>query len=226
MDVKVLIGVPMGEMGRYNQFHRHLHSVIRPPDTQVCLSIGRSAAENRNLIIDQALAGEFTHILFLDDDMVPEPNIIYKLLQWQVSIVTGLYFTRSFPHQPVIFSRFDDENNIDWYKLEDHNAGLVHVEACGLGACLIETRVFRTVERPWIRFGEIGKLDSWCHDIGFFRRARKVGHLIWCDLNCEVGHIGETVIRPRRINGKWHYGYSTDGILEVTILQPEIQAVQ
>jgi GT2 family glycosyltransferase len=225
MDVRVLIGVPMGEHGRYNQFHKHLRSIIVPPNAQTCIVVGRSAAENRNIIIKDAIEQDFTHVLFIDDDMVPEPGILYKLIQHERSIVSGLYFTRSYPHQPVAFSKFDDFNNIEWYTLENDKTGLVQVDAVGLGACLIHTRVFKDMDYPWIRYGEIGKPDSWCHDIGFFRRAKKRGFPTWLDLDCHVGHIGETVVRPRQADGKWYYAYSTDGINEIFIPQPEIKVM-
>jgi hypothetical protein len=202
--MKVLIGVPMGEQGRHNQFHQFLNNIRRPDNTETCMMVGRSAAENRNLIIEQALEKGCTHVLFLDDDMAPNHDILFRLLGHGVPIVTGVYYTRKFPHQPVLFSKFDDDNVIDWYKLEEGRTGLVEVAACGLGACLIETHVFREMLNPWIRYGEIGKPDSWCHDIGFFRRARREGYVVWCDLDCCVGHIGEVVIRPHQnVFGSW-----------------------
>lgn len=220
MNAKVLIGVPMGELGRYNQFHNFLNQIQRPENTITLMVPGRSAAQNRNIIIEEALEKGFTHVLFLDDDMAPEPNILYMLLRHRIPIVTGLYFTRKFPHQPVLFSTVNDENEIIWHELEDGRRGLIEVEGCGLGACLIETEVFRNMANPWIRFGEISRPDSWCHDVGFFRRARKAGYLVWCDLDCNVGHIGEVVIKPKYMNGKWYTNYNTNGNAGINVARP------
>ena len=67
----------------------------------------RSPAHGRNLIVEAAKEFNCTHILFVDDDMAYKPESLEQLLSHDLDIVTGLYLSRAFPHQPLIFDLID-----------------------------------------------------------------------------------------------------------------------
>jgi hypothetical protein len=209
MQNKVMIAVPTQEYARRADFYDYLNMIEKDiPNTDVGMTMahGQSPARNRNQMIDMSLANAFTHILFIDDDCVPRPDILKKLLAHNVDIVTGLYLMRSHPHFPILFDESYTSGECRYAFLYPGKQGLIEVKNTGLGACLIKTDVFRKMadDKPWIRLGQCEK-DHWCDDIDFFNRARDLyGYKIYCDLECPVGHMLSATIFPlRKPDGTW-----------------------
>lgn len=207
---KILVGVPTAEFARQAIFYDYFNLLKKPVGTICTFAHGQSPARNRNLIIQQALANDCTHILFIDDDVAFKDDLLERLLAHGKDIVTGLYLMRSFPHQPIIFDKAEADGRCLHHYPEAGEKGLIEIVACGLGACLINTNVFRVMEQPWIRLGELEK-DHWCDDIGFFRRVREHGFKLHCDLDCLVGHMATTTIWPTFDKDMWHVSYDTKG---------------
>lgn len=219
---KIFIAVPTADMARQAHFYDYFNMIDKPQGTIISFAHGQSPARNRNVMIQQALDNDCTHILFIDDDTAPPPDILHRLLFRNQDIVSGLYLMRSFPHQPIVFANTEADGRCSHYFLEDYQNGMIEVKACGLGAVLIHTRVFKALEQPWIRLGELEK-DHWCDDIGFFRRVREAGFKIFCDLNVKVGHMQQVILWPVYKDGKWYTGYDTRGTSQVSI--PACQGV-
>jgi hypothetical protein len=79
---KVLIAVPTLEYARRADFYDYINMIDKNiPNCEVgqTFAHGQSPARNRNTMIEIALKNNFTHMLFLDDDVVPRPDIIKKL---------------------------------------------------------------------------------------------------------------------------------------------------
>lgn len=218
MDTKILVGVPTAEYARRADFYDYFNMLEKPAGTLVTLAHGQSPARNRNLIIQQAITNNCTHIMFLDDDVAFRPDLMMKLLAHDVDIVTGLYLMRHYPHQPIIFEEAHEDGRCRHRFLTPGTAGLIPIVACGLGACLIKTKVFHELEQPWIRLGELEK-DHWCDDIGFFRRVREKGFDIWCDTHQLVGHFASVTVWPNRVKGVWYSTYDSNGKGQATIPQ-------
>lgn len=206
---KVMIGVPTLEYARRADFYDYINMIDKDiPNTVVgqTFAHGQSPARNRNTIIEIALKNDFTHILFLDDDCVPRPDILKKLLAHDKDIVTGLYLMRSHPHMPILFDESYTNGACRFTVLRPGMKGLVRVKNTGLGAALIKTEVFKRMadDKPWVRLGQCEK-DHWCDDIDFFNRARDLYKFeIWCDLECPVGHMLSATIFPmRKEDGTW-----------------------
>lgn len=208
--IKVLIGVPTVEMARRAIFYDYFNILQKPDNTMMTFAHGQSPARNRNLIIEQALAAQATHVFFLDDDMAFEPDTLRKLLAHDVDIVTGFYLMRNHPHRPVIFDQRKFDNSCRPYFPSDSQTGLIEVVNSGFGAVLIKTDVFLKMQKPWVTLGDYTK-DDWCDDISFFNRARDAGFKMYCDLDCPVGHMASVTVRPVRHEGVWHVSYDTDG---------------
>lgn len=213
---KVLIAVPTMEMARQALFYDYFNCLVKPIGTIMTFAHGQSPAKNRNLMIQQALDNECSHVLFIDDDTAFEPDMLERLISHDKPIVTGLYFMRNFPHNPIIFDEAYEDGRCRTHFLSAGETGLIPIVAAGLGCCLINTEVFLAMEQPWIRLGELEK-DNWSDDIGFFRRVREIGFQSYCDLDCQVGHMATVTIWPRLVDGKWHTSYDTHGTANVTI---------
>src|SRR5258706_7350361 len=225
VDAKVLVGIPTEEYSRRADFYDYLNLLIKPPGSFQLLAHDRSPAHNRNIIVEQALIHDCTHVLFIDDDQAPKPNALMQLLEHDKDIVSGLYLRREYPHQPLIFDVADDEGACLYVYLDGEEKRLKPIVAAGLGFCLIKTSVFQELEKPWFRLGELAP-DQWCDDIGFFKRVREANIESYCDMECRVGHIGTMIIWPNKVDGKWYTGYDTngkDGMLNTPQINPEVK---
>lgn len=149
-------------------------------------------ANARTMLAEQAIKEGFSHILYIDDDMTPPPNLIQRLLSHKKDIVGALAFLRLPPFSPVFF-RLEQHPEILNYEAmldyRDHvnSKGLVKVDGVGFGACLIRTKVFPKIMKPWFWYG-----DQYGEDLFFCNKAMEAGFDIWGDANCEVGHLSIT----------------------------------
>jgi GT2 family glycosyltransferase len=172
-------------------------------------SHGQSPAQNRNAIAKAALEHDCTHILFIDDDQAFEKDALTKLLvHSDKDVVSALYLMRNFPHYALAFDELRPNGYCKHMFLTPDKQGLVEVVNCGFGFVLIKTDVFRALEQPWVRLGELDK-DGWCDDIGFFNRVQEAGFKIYCDLSICIGHTINLVMWPRFIGGSWQTVYVT-----------------
>lgn len=231
MDQRILVGIPTAEYARRADFYDHLNLMERPNGTAFTFCHGQSPAMSRNIIIGQALEIGCSHVLFIDDDIIVPRDIISRLLAHDKDIVSGLYTFRNYPHRPIMFHSVDDTGRCGLSYLSPDQNGLIRITAAGLGACLIKTEVFKTLDTDenkqngksqWIRLGELDR-DNWCDDIGFFNRARKAGFEAYCDLTLSCGHIASMIVTPKFIDGRWMTEYNTAG--EGNAMVPQVYPV-
>lgn len=204
--MRVLVSLVTGEHIRRADFLPSFIGLMRPEGSITSTVSGQSPASGRNVIIKQALDNDCTHVFFMDDDMIFPPDTLLKLIEHNKDIVSALYLSRAFPHRPVFFDKAYENGYNKYFSLTDGVKGLIKGVNCGLGAVLISTEVFKKLEPPYIRLGEIEK-DGWCDDIGFFNRCREVGYDVYCDLDAPVGHLGSVTIWPEMHNDKWMTSY-------------------
>lgn len=70
--------------------------------------VGGQIAEGRNAIVAMARQlntphQEVTHIFWLDDDVVPMPSVLLRLLSHQADVAAGVYFSKTDVGEPLIF---------------------------------------------------------------------------------------------------------------------------
>jgi hypothetical protein len=220
---KIMIGIPTAGYIRHAGFMDYFNQLEKPEGCMVSFSHGASPARARNQMIEAALEHDCTHVFFLDDDMAPAPDLIYRLLAHKEDIVTGLYLMRNYPHLPVAFDAvFPDGKNKHMF-LTNEVQGLVEVTNCGLGAVLIKTGVFKIMQKPWVTLGELER-DGWCDDISFFNRARQTGFKIFCDTDARVGHLTQSIVFPHFHDNKWVTAFNTGALeaIQVPQLIPEV----
>lgn len=218
VDQKILIAYVTQEYARRADFYDYLHMMKKPKDWLLLACHNRSPAKGRNLIVEAAMEQKCSHVLFVDDDMAPKENALMQLLEHDVDIVSGLYLTRAYPHQPLAFDVADDSGACLYMYLTNDQPRLTEVVAVGFGFCLIKTEVFRRLEKPWVRLGELNS-EEWCDDIGFFNRVRKAGIKVHLDLECRIGHIGTIIIWPNKEKHEWMTGYDTGGKGQINVPQ-------
>ena len=124
------------------------------------------------------LAGEWTHLFFLDADVVPPTDTIPRLLAHGAPVACGIYFVRD--HVPPLVA-------VDGVLAEMANAGRLQSDlvwtapAAAMGCMLIERSILeRTPFRDRAAFilqPEPGEDYCWCYDAG---RAVRVDARIRC----------------------------------------------
>ncbi len=227
MSVKILVALITGENIRQASFLPSFLSLQRPDNSLTSTVHGQSPAASRNTVIRQALDNNCTHVFFMDDDMVFPPDTLIKLLSHDKHIVTALYLMRAFPHRPVFFDQAYDNGKCKFTPLVKGLSGLIKGVNAGFGAVLIKIEVFKAMEEPWVRLGEIDK-DNWCDDVGFFNRARAAGFdEVWCDLDAPVGHMTTLTIWPENLDGEWLTNYKhIAGNVRITQNIPTLEQIK
>ena len=144
---------------------------------------------NREQIINRAIKSEATHVLFLDHDMIFEPQIIDVLFSRRHPIVATNYLTKEAEPKFVAVSLTGER-----IPTLENSTGLAPIAYSGFGVSLFETRVFKDTPKPWFLPDYIAASDTYTtEDNPCFRRLREAGHEAWMDQDASkliTGHVG------------------------------------
>ncbi len=144
----------------------------------------------RKAMVESAIRDKADYILFLDDDMVFQPNAITRLVaaaeKYELDCVSGLYCRRGKPFETFIMIRKGDTDRHFFYMPKpDQRNTLMECDATGLGCCLFKTSVFERVPTPWFELP-----DNMTEDTYFFKKMNKSGIRCHVDTGITCGHIG------------------------------------
>lgn len=151
----------------------------------------------RNNLVQQAIDNDFDRILWLDSDILFEPDLMPRLaehLDNGIEYVSGLYFKRQYPTEPVCFktiTQMQEGRKIVTKALiyEDYPKDqLFEIDATGFGAVMMTVDLAKRVKdkyglpfSPHLGLGE---------DMSFCWRAKQVGAKLYCDSSIKLKHIG------------------------------------
>lgn len=157
----------------------------------------------RDNLAKHAVNNGFSHVLWLDDDMVFEDSILEDLtISGKTDqIICGRFVSRHNPYLPTIFKRI--EPTVDRFD-EAHIPGdTFRICACGFACVLTPVKALGDVLN-----NNHGKCflptDKASEDLAFCQRAAGLGYEIWCEPTARVGHVGAVTIWPedgKRIRG-------------------------
>lgn len=191
--IKILIGMPCMD-SIPTQTVGALMGLIKPPETEVQFLANSLVYDARNRICQRAVSGGFTHLLFIDSDMIFPDDAIDRLLSLETDIATGVYYGRKGKHEPQVYKKvkprglFGTSGTAE--RITDPK-GVFDIEACGMGLCLIKTACIKAVIDRYIApFEPIKGLGE---DFSFCYRAHKLGFKAKADARFEVGHIGQKI---------------------------------
>ena len=145
----------------------------------------------RNVLAKKACEGGFDRILWIDSDMTFEPDLMERLgadidAGWDV--VSGLYFKRTFPVEPVIYKEIDTEKPEAKTYWDYPKDSLFEIAGCGFGGVLMKTEVLNDLsEPPFLPFLHLSE------DLSFCVRMGEKGRKIACDSTVKLGHMGTIV---------------------------------
>ena len=182
--MKVLIEIPHTGNFPYQFVHAFPLMMIRAMQKGISIEYelrGHSLVyDAREGAAKHFLSSDNDFLLFLDSDMMPPPDMLSKLIEYDKPIVSALAFRRVPNYEPCIFKKVDNEATL----YLDYPKGLIEVEGVGMACTLIKREVFEKVKEPWFRPGDLGE------DLSFCKRVKEAGFPIYCDTNLICGHIG------------------------------------
>lgn len=164
-----------------------------------CCSFPRVDAM-RDWIVSQALkhGSGYTHVLFLDADMVWPSDVLTRMLRHHdAGIVSGLYHLKGTSHAPVAMRNgtVAEGSRVTQYE-HDHSyletgSDLRAEDIIGMGCTLIPLSVFEAIgPRPWFEYRDDDL--GWprvSEDVPFCQKAKAAGVPIWLDPSVKCGHV-------------------------------------
>lgn len=194
--MKLLIGIPSLDF-MHTDFVKSLTALtVRLKDDGIDFDVeimsGTLVYFARDNIACKAINGGYTHVLWLDSDMVFTDDILDDLAFSGKQFVSGIYHARRKGHQSCIFKSIDIEKGIE--RFETYPTDTFRIAGCGFGCVLTDVEILRAVQTqegtcftPIKLYGE---------DLAFCLRASRLGYKIWCEPSVVCGHIGHLTVYP------------------------------
>ena len=158
-------------------------------DHTVELVAGTLVYMARDKLARKAVNDGYTHVLWLDSDMVFSEDIMEDLTFINQDFVCGAFQSRRPPYNSCIFKTLKPQERVKDYGLEPFR-----VEGCGMACTLVSTEIMKAV---LMQFGTcFVPMEDFGEDLAFCVRARKLNYQIWCDPTVRVGHIAHVPIWP------------------------------
>lgn len=141
--------------------------------------------KSRNIIREEAIK-KYDYLLSLEQDVIPPPDVIEKLLKHEKEIISGLYFTYKTNEDkktavPVLWTEDNGIRNLGEEEVM-HDA-VIKVEAAGLGCMLIKNEVLQKIR---FRYEEESAAFD---DMWFCKDAKEEGYKIFADTGVRCKHL-------------------------------------
>jgi GT2 family glycosyltransferase len=150
---------------------------------------------HRNHIVNTFLKTDCEYLLWIDDDVVPPPNAIEKLIAHDVDAVSALCFcTRpndagAIAPYPVTMKDAPNGEYLIYFPQQP----LDEIDACGGGCVLVKRSLYEHPEMkaPYQHsMKENGEMGATC-DFNIWKRARAAGFKLYVDSTVVCSHIRE-----------------------------------
>lgn len=206
--MKLLIAVPCLEKLDV-EFVRSMNALIRRLDREnvdyeIKYEVGALVYIARDVLAQYAVKNYFTHVLWLDSDMIFADDVFDKLLSTNAEFATGVCRSRHGLYRYCIFET--EHKYVE--KLPDKP---FEVFMCGLACVLMKTSVLQHIAEknnghcfvPTQYFGE---------DLQFCTRAQAMGYRIICHPDVKVGHLAKVEVWPDDVEDLKAYTLKEHGV--------------
>jgi len=195
--MKLLIAIPCMDTVPVAFMESLVNLARRLDRDKVCYEIGIESGTliymARDRLASKAVNNGFTHVLWLDSDMVFSDAIVEDLKFCGKGFVSGIAHGRRSPFISCLFKSLD-LSALERWKYEDYPSDTFKVAGCGMACVLMETKIlndvflkFNTCFMPLLSYGE---------DLSFCKRAASLGYEIWAEPTVRLGHVGHLTIWP------------------------------
>ena len=147
----------------------------------------------RNELACKAINDGYTHLLFIDSDMVFDETIVETLRFCGKEIVCGAFQSRRPPYSSCIYTSIKPLERVKMYGMEPFR-----VAGCGMAMTMISTNILKQIQEKYGHCFDPENYDGmrYGEDLAFCWRANSIGAEIWCDPSARVGHIAHKAIWP------------------------------
>lgn len=161
------------------------------------IAFGNYIPAQRDIIMLDALAGDFDYLFFVDDDIVLPPDALARLLETaendpQTAVVGGLYFSRD-GVRPIVVDGWDPADTTSAFVPAYSSESSDPVDGVGFGCALLRVAPARAFAPPY--FPAHVYLERQAHvarqcdeDFRYCERVRKAGYRVRLDARVRCGH--------------------------------------
>lgn len=196
-DVKLLIAIPCYDTAEAQFLQCFSKLIVRLAkegwNFDVNVMSGTLVYLARENLTIYACHNGYTHVFWLDTDMVFDDDIVDRLFALGKPFVAASYRSR---HGKYVCCFSKDITTCAL--MDEMPEEPFWAEACGFAGVLIETKVLQAVRHAHgtcfegnVRLGE---------DFEFCRKALTTGHRVYVDPSIKMGHIGRCTIWPDNID--------------------------
>lgn len=205
-DNRVVIAVPSGDswdarfamcmifMSCYIGKHYMINEM--PTAFRVHNKKGSILCALRQMLVETALMGKATHLLFIDTDQTFPKDTLNRLMEHKKPVVACNIATKTFPSSSTARKEGKDIRGVPVYTKED-STGLEEVWMVGTGIMLIDLKIFKREKMrkaPWFTMEWNEEVGHYMGEDWFFCNClHEAGVPIFIDhdLSKEVGHMGK-----------------------------------
>ncbi len=168
--------------------------------------------KGRNEIAEHFMATDADYLLFIDADMIFEPQDLVKLVEAiqttpDAGLVGGFYTSRDELLRPLISWTDDDGFQFGMQevieRLIESRGKMVEADLIPTGFMIIRREVFEAHPNPWfIVESKQDKKGEWHHfssDNVFVRKTQEAGFKTYGHFGIELGHIGSYIYHPAQM---------------------------
>jgi hypothetical protein len=144
----------------------------------------------RNRAVKDFLEDYYTHLLFIDDDIIPPQNCLRELIIADKDIIAPLCFTWgrgedgiSFP-QPVAY-RYNKDGKYELYI----GQGIDETDIITGGMFLVKRGVYEKLERPFYFTYHKNGMVIFSEDFIFSQQCQKLGYKLYTHYGLHCGHF-------------------------------------
>jgi hypothetical protein len=188
MSKKIAIGIPTNRHVRPLTVFSLLELVAQSPGFTFNFIVeteGITVEDNRNQVVEKAIANKDDYLLFIDDDMIFPPDTLERLLAHGEKLVGTMSYSRH-ERMPTV-------------KLKGIQKALIpkkffECSSVGTGVLLIDMSLFEEISAPWFIMARYanGKVKLG-EDVNFCEKAKAAGEKVWCDPSITIGHLGDKI---------------------------------
>lgn len=165
-------------------------------------------ADNRNVLAKFAVEGGYSHLMFVDSDVVVPKDALEALLAVDAPVVLGYYYHRYSDGRPLEKTNIcpvDGDGYMTQYTadelrmlriLQEAGETSVLIRGGGVGCALIETSVFEKLEKPWFKWVRYKSGKQLSEDLFFCEKCRDNNIPIYAALDVACGHNIWQIAQP------------------------------
>lgn len=199
---KILLFVPSYEWKLSIDFFSFLHNIIVPDGYTIDISFSvRTLIDTaRNMAVKKCIEWKYEYLFFVDDDTIPDKNVLVKMVSNDVWICSWVYRSRWWDNKILLWNKEIIDDKPFFYNVNKINIALwvvQKVDACWGWCLLIKRTVLEDmVKEYWPNIFKLWDMQfKWwpvylSEDISFCEMATSMMYSINVDTRCKCSHNG------------------------------------